>query len=153
MPTTPIAADPRAPHREGCTCPACAPSPIPGDVVLVPVPPRHGARGRPTPTPCLVVDVEQADGGARLLVAPGAPATGRRAGRNDLYATGLDLGGVRDLRGPHVFRGDRPTGVALGRDSTRPGAGAGVVILGRLGGEAGKTLEALRRRVAGAAQA
>ena len=153
MPTTPIATDPHIPHPEGCACPACVPSLIPGDVVLVPVPPCHGARGRPTPTPCLVVDVEEVDGGAQLLVPPGAPATGRRAGRGDLYATGLDLGGVRGLGGPHVFRGDRPLGVALGRDGTRPGAGAGVVILDRLGGEAGKTLEALRRRVAGAAQA
>ena len=153
MPTTPISRDPRAPHREGCICPACAPSPVPGDVVLVPVPPRHGGRGRPTPTPCLVLDIEEVDGGAQLLVAPGAPATGRRTGRDDLYATGLDLGGVCGLEGPHVFRGDRPIGVALGRDGTRPGTGPGVVILRRLGGGAGRKLDALRRRVAGAAQA
>ena len=152
-PIHPIPADPHVPHPQGCACPTCAsPGTVPGDVVLAPVPPRHGARGRPAPTPCLVLDVADGDGGPRALVAPGSPARGRRAGRDDLYATGLDLGGVRDLEGPHVFRGDRPLGVALGRDGTRPGVGPGVVILGRLGGTAGRKLEALRRRVADGVQ-
>ena len=153
-PIHPMPADPHVPHPQGCACPACAsPTPVPGDVVLAPVAPRHGGRGRSAPTSCLVLDVADGDGGPRALVAPVSPAGGRRAGRGDLYATGLDLGGVRDLRGPHVFRGDRPLGVALGRDGTRPGAGPGVVVLGRLRGEAGKKLEALRRRMAGGAQA
>ena len=145
-PIHPIPHNVDAPHPTGCACPACAsPGPVPGDVVLASVPPRHGGRGRPTPTPCLVLDVADGDSGPRALVVPGVPATGRRARRDDLYATGLDLGGVRDLRGPHVFRGDRPLSVALGRDGTRPDAEAGVVILGRLGGAAGRKLEALRR--------
>ena len=141
-----------APHPKGCACPACAPSPVPGHVVLAPVPPRHGTRGCPAPTPCLVLDVLDGDGGPHALVAPGVPATGRRVRRRDLYATGADLGGVRDLEGPHVFLGDRPLSVALGRDGARPSAGAGVVILGRLSGGAGGKLEPLRHRLRGAAQ-
>ena len=121
MRTTPISRDPRAPHHEGCNCPRCRPEPVPRDVVLVPVPPRHGARGRPTPTPCLVVDVEEADGERRLLVAPGAPATGRRAGRLDVYATADDLRAVRGLDRPHMFTAGRSLPVPQ-----NGGAGSGV---------------------------
>ena len=59
MSDTPISHDAKVPHPAGCTRPACAASPAPGDVVLAPIPSRTG-RGRPRPAPCLVLDVEDA---------------------------------------------------------------------------------------------
>ena len=145
-----------ADHADGCACPACrpdpapgpVPAPAPGDVVLAPVPPRHGTRGRPVPTPCLVLDVTQGEGGPRLALAPGAPARGRPARRADLYAAADDLVAVPGLRGPHVFMAVRPIQVPLSRACGRVVAGDRVVILGRLGGGALRRLEALRRRAA-----
>ena len=151
-----------ADHADGCACPACrpdpapgpVPAPAPGDVVLAPVPPRHGApRGRPAPTPCLVLDVAEGEDGPRLVLAPGAPARGRPARRADLYAAADDLEAVPGLRGPHVFVATRPVVVPLGQDCGRVGAGVEVVILGRLGGGALRRLEALRRRAADTAPA
>ena len=146
-----------ADHPEGCACPACrpgpAPAPAPGDVVLAPVPPRHGTRGRPAPAPCLVLDVARGEDGPRLVLAPGAPARGRPARRADLYAAADDLVAVPGLRGPHVFVATRPVVVPLGRDRGRAGAGTRVVILGRLCGGALRRLEALRRRAADTAPA
>ena len=154
--------EPRPASRpDGCTCPACrldpapdpVPAPAPGDVVLAPVPPRHGTRGRPAPTPCLVLDVTQGEDGPRLVLAPGAPARGRPARRADLYAAANDLVGVRSLEVPHVFVGARPVVVPLGRDRGRAGAADRAAILGRLGGGALRRLEALRRRAAETAPA
>ena len=146
-PISSIAADPRAPHPEGCTCPACAPTPVPGDVVMAPVPPRHSMRGRSAPTPCLVLDVEETDDGARrALLLPGAPATGRRAGRLDVYATADDLRDVRGLDRPHVFTAGRSLIMPLGRGAGS-GAGARPTILGHLDGRARDRLGALRRRL------
>ena len=143
-----------ADHPEGCACPACRPDPVPGpvpapapgDVVLAPVPPRHGTRGRPAPTPCLVIDVAESEDGPRLVLVPGAPARGRPARRADLYAAADDLVAVSGLRGPHVFIATRPVVVPLGRDRGCAGAGTRVVILGRLGGGALGRLEAPRPR-------
>ena len=150
-----------ASHPDGCACPACrpepapgpVPAPVPGDVVLAPVPPRHGARGRPAPTACLVLDVAQGEDGPRLVLAPGAPARGRPARRADLYAAAADLMAVPGLRGPHVFMATRPVVVPLGRHRGRAGAGDRVAILGRLGGGALGRLEALLRRGANTAPA
>ena len=144
MSVTPIAADPCSPHPEGCTCPRCRPEPVPGDVVLVPVSPRHGRRGRAEPAPCLVADVEQADGERRLRLLPGAPATGRPARRGDVFATAADLEGVSGLDGPHLFLAARPVVVPLGCEGAN--GGAGPVILGSLGGAARGRLDAARRR-------
>ena len=146
-PVSPISDDPHAPHPEGCTCLACAShGPVPGDVVLAAVPPRHGARGCPAPTPCLVLDVEETDDGARrALLLPGAPATGRRAGRLDVYATADDLHDVRGLDRPHVFTAGRSLLVPLGGAGS--GAEAGPMTLGRLDGRARDRLGALRRRL------
>ena len=143
MSDTAISHDPHAPHPPGCACPECRPDLAPGEVVLVPIPPRHGARGRPEPTPCVVLDVEEAEGGRRALLARGAPARGRPARRGDLYATAADL---RDagLGGPHLFVAGRPTVVPLGREGA--GAGPRPVVLGPLGGSARDRLGALRRR-------
>ena len=147
MSAIPVSPDACALHPEGCTCPACAPTPVPGDVVLAPVPPRHGTRGRPAPTPCLVLDVEGTDDGARrALLLPGAPATGRRAGRLDVYATAADLRDVRGLDRPHVFTAGRSLLVPLGRGAGS-GAATGPTTLGRLDGRARDRLGALRRRL------
>ena len=144
---SPVSDDACALHPEGCTCPVCAPMPVPCDVVLAPVPPRRGTRGRPAPTPCLVLDVEGTDDGARrALLLPDAPATGRRAGRLDVYATAADLRDVRGLDRPHVFAAGRPLLVPLGRGAGS-GAKAGPTTLGRLDGRAQDRLGALRRRL------
>ena len=145
MSATSIATDPRSPHPEGCTCPRCRPEPVPGDVVLARVPPRHGRRGRAEPTPCLVAGVEQADGERRLRLLPGAPATGRPARRGELFATTADLKGVRGLNAPHLFLAVRPVVVPLGGAEEAAG-GAAPVILGSLGGAARSRLDAARRR-------
>ena len=145
MSATPISRDPHTPHREGCTCPRCRPEPVPGDVVLARVPPRHGWRGRMEPTPCLVAGVEQADGERRLRLLPGAPATGRPARRGDVFATTADLAGVHGLVGPHLFVATRPVVIPLGGGEGADG-GDGPVILGSLGGAARSRLDAARRR-------
>ena len=145
MSATPIAADPRSPHPAGCTCPRCRPEPVPGDVVLARVPPRHGLRGRAEPTPCLVAGVEEADGERRLRLLPGAPATGRPARRGDVFATIADLAGVRGVVGPHLFLAARAVVVPLGGGKRADGR-AGPVILGSLGGAARSRLDAARRR-------
>ena len=145
MPTTSISRDPRAPHLKGCTCPRCRPEPVPGDVVLVPVAPRHGRRGRMEPTPCLVADVEQADGERRLRLLPGAPATGGPARRGDVFATTSDLEDVHGLVGPHPFAATRPVVIPLGGGDGADG-GDGPVILGSLGGAARSRLDAAHRR-------
>ena len=136
--------DPNAPHPPGCACPECRPDLAPGDVVLASIPPRHGARGRLVPTPCVVLDIEEAEGGRRARLARGAPARGRPARRGDLYATAADL---RDagLAGPHLFVAGRPTVVPLGREDAD--AGPRPVVLGPLGGSARDRLGALRRRL------
>ena len=82
-------------HPADCTCPACRPEPAAGDIVLVPVPPRHGGRGRAAPTPCLVIDVTDEGGERRALLARGAPATGRPAKRGDVYAARSRLSVIR----------------------------------------------------------
>ena len=135
--------DPNAPHPPGCACPACRPDLAPGDVVLAAVAPRHGRRGRAEPTPCVVLDVEEAEGGRRALLARGAPARGRPARRGDLYATAADLCDA-GLTGPHLFVAGRPTVVPLGREGAD--AGPRPVVLGPLGGSARDRLGALRRR-------
>ena len=146
-PVSPVSDDACALHPKGCTCPTCAPTPVPGDVVLAPVPPRHGTRGRPALTPCLILDVEETDDGARrALLLPGAPATGRRAGRLDVYATAADLRDVRGLDRPHVFTAGRSLLVPLGRGAGS-GAGARPTILGHLDGRARDRLGALHRRL------
>ena len=145
MSTTPIAADPRSPHSAGCTCPQCRPEPVPGDVVLTPVAPRHGRRGRAEPTPCLVADVEEADGERRLRLLPGAPATGRPASRGDVFATAADLEGVSGMVGPHLFLAARAVVVPLGGGEGADGPAA-PVIFGSLGGAARSRLDAARRR-------
>ena len=145
MSTTPISPASDAPHPEGCDCPWCRPEPAPGDVVLVPVAPHHGRRGRTEPAHCLVTDVEEADGERRLRLLPGAPATGRPARRGDVFATAADLEGVRGVSAPHLFLAARSAVVPLGGGEGANG-GAGPVILGSLGGAARSRLDAARRR-------
>lgn len=139
----------RTPHPADCTCPACRPEPAAGDIVLVPVPPRHGGRGRAAPTPCLVIDVTDEGGERRVLVAPGAPATGRPAKRGDVYAASADLGGAAGLDRPHVFEVSRPLPISLGRVGIGTDARTTPEVLGRLGGRGRGRLEALRRRARG----
>ena len=138
--------DIHASHPADCTCPECRPDPAAGDIVLAPVPPRHGGRGRAAPTPCLVLDITDEGGERRALLARGAPATGRPARRGDLYLTADDLRGAPALNGPHVFVVRRPTLVPLGRDEAAAGAGPGLRLLRRLYGTAHARLEALRGR-------
>ena len=140
-------------HPADCTCPACRPEPAAGDIVLVPVPPRHGGRGRAAPTPCLVIDVTDEGGERRALLARGAPATGRPAKRGDVYAASADLGGASGLDRPHVFEASRPLPMSLGRVGIGAGARTTPVVPGRLGGRGRGRLEALRRRSPGAAGA
>ena len=142
---TRIVDDHLTPHPEGCDCPQCRPEPIPGDVVLAAVAPRHGRRGRAEPTPCLVADVEQADGERRLRLLPGAPATGRPARRGDVFATAADPEGVYGRDGPHLFLAARSVVLPLGGGEGADG-GAVPVILGSLGGAARGRLDAARRR-------
>ena len=148
MSATPISADPRSPHPEGCTCARCRPGPALGDVVLVPVAPRHGRPGRAESAPCLVAGVEQADGERRLRLLPGVPATGRPARRSDVFATAADLEGVSGMVGPHLFLAARAVVVPLGGGEGTDG-GAVPVILGSLGGAARGRLDAARRRPRG----
>ena len=138
--------DIRTSHPADCACPACRPEPSPGDIVLARVPPRHGGCGRTVPTPVLVLEVRDEGGERRVLVAPGAPATGRPARRGDLYLTADDLRGAPALNGPYLFVVRRPTLVPLGRDEAAAGAGPGLRLLGRLYGTAHARLEALRGR-------
>ena len=141
--------DIRTPHPADCACPECRPEPAAGDIVLAPVPPRHGGRGRAAPTPCLVLDITDEGGERRALLARGAPATGRPAKRGDVYAASADLGGASGLDRPHVFEASRPLPMSLGRVGSGAGARTTPVVLGRLGGRALGRLEALRRRSPG----
>ena len=141
--------DIRTLHPARCTCPECRPEPAAGDVVLVPVPPRHGGRGRPAPTPCLVLDVMDEDGERQALLARGAPATGRPAKRGNIYAASADLGGAAGLDRPHVFEASRPMVVRLGQEGVDAGTATTPVVVGQLTGRARDRLEALRRRARG----
>ena len=152
MSDTPISHHAKAPHRAGCTCPACTASPAPGDVVLAPVQSRTG-RGRPRPAPCLVLGVERAGEERRLRLLPGAPATGRPAHRGDVYAAAADVRGEPGLGRPHIFVANRSFTRALDRGAEGAKRGADPMILGRLGGRARSRFKVLRRRPASGAEA
>lgn len=119
------------------------PKPAAGDIVLAPVPPRHGGRGRAAPTLCLVLDVTDKGNERRALMARGMPATGRPAKRGDVYAGSADLRGAAGFDRLHVFEASRPIMVRLARVGIESDARTAPVVLGRL--------EALHRRTAHAA--
>lgn len=116
-----------------------------GHVLAFTIPTR--GRRRPDPEPHLVLGIVALDYEPAAVLAPGVPATGRRARREDVYATADDLAAVRGLHGPHQFLTARRLVVSLTHHGLIEAAQDGTPLLGLLAPPALRRVHRARARL------